>query len=108
MILLPYTPHYPEPEFDGEAFYEAVANLLETQYGETDVQSFDWLIDQWGQNGTPCHEVAADIYSYIVDQHLCPDCNCDNRVGNHQALRSGSYYEPSYHCTGERRQFTRK
>lgn len=94
-----------EPEFDGEAFYEAVANLLNEQYGESDVQSFDWLIDKWGQAGDPCHQVAADIYRYIADQHTCPCCGFDDRVGNHQALCSGSYYEPSYRCSGEQREF---
>lgn len=91
-----------EPEFDGEAFYEAVANHLLEQYGETKIQSLDWLIDKWGQAGEPCHQVAADIYRYIVDQHTCPDCGCDNRVGSHQMLRPGSY------CTGEIREFAKK
>lgn len=106
MFLLPYYPPQSEPEFDGEAFYEAVENTLRQCYHEEkNIRSFDWLINDMGENGMPCHEVAADIYNHIVDEHTCPDCGCDNRIGCHQVLRSDCWNEPSYYCDGERRQF---
>lgn len=94
-------------EFDGEAFYDGVAEILARRFDEHDIRHFDWLIVQLGEEGLSAQAAAEQIYAQIVEEHTCPDCGCDARLGVHGALVPGSWDAPAYHCYGERREWLR-